>query len=113
MNDSILRSIAKMIGIEPGIDGFDLDLIACINTAISTLRIVGIGADDGFVLVNEDQSWSSYLTDPKLLPMAKMYIFLKTKLLFDPPASATVQKAYEENLQELRWTLRHLGEHGD
>ena len=35
----------------------------------------------------------------------KTYIYLKVKLLFDPPLSAAVKEAVQDNVNELEWRL--------
>ena len=42
----------------------------------------------------------------------KQYIYLKTRMVFDPPASGTVAKSYEEQIAMLEWTLKEVARYG-
>ena len=38
----------------------------------------------------------------------KNYVFLKTKLIFDPPANTSVQNLYKEEIDKLEWLLKEV-----
>jgi hypothetical protein len=42
----------------------------------------------------------------------KQYIYLKAKLIFDPPQSGTVIKMYQEETEKLEWLLKEVSEFG-
>lgn len=108
--DSILESIKKALGLEPDYDVFDLDVIMHINTAFSALTDVGVGPVDGFVISDNTALWSSYSGDMIRLASVKSFIFLKVRLLFDPPATSFAINAMEKMVDEMLWRLNVIGE---
>lgn len=106
VEDSILLSIKKGLGLSPEIKDFDPDVIMAINTAFSTLNQLGtFDFDDDLIPISgEDQLWSQIMPDGNF-EMIKTFIFLRTKLLFDPPQSSFVLSSYKEQLKELEWRI--------
>ncbi len=104
--DSILDSIKKMLGIDPTYTEFDSELILLINTVLSTLNQVAIESKDGFTLNDATKTWDDWFDIPIDMEMIKTYVYLRVKLLFDPPQSSSVMKSYEETKTELEWRIR-------
>ena len=42
----------------------------------------------------------------------KQYVFLKVKLIFDPPANSTIVNVYKEQIDMLEWTLKEVAQFG-
>lgn len=105
--ESILTSIKKLLGIEESYEIFDSDIILYINSAFSTLTQLGVGPKEGFSIKDKTTTWSEYLNNDPRLDLIKNYVFLKVKLIFDPPTSSSVQSAYERMIQELEWRILH------
>jgi hypothetical protein len=103
--ESILTSIKKKIGIQAEYTHFDDDIIMEINSAISDLRQVGVGPSDGFRIHSDLETWTDFLGDSKLLESAKTYIYIKAKLVFDPPTSSFVVDAMNKRADEILWRL--------
>lgn len=102
---SILNSTKKLLGMEPDYSAFDKDLIPLINMALSILTQIGVGPVTGFKIFSEDQTWEEFIgTDPRL-ESVKTYVFLKTKIVFDPPQSSSVLSCYEKQIKELEWRI--------
>lgn len=108
--ESILTSIKKLIGFDKEYTHFDQDLIMLINTTFATLRQIGIGPSNGFVIKDETTTWSDYLGDTLLLETVKTYIHLKARLIFDPPSSSFVLEAIKESIKEYEWRLNVTAE---
>ena len=104
MDESILTTIVIALGYEPELHEFDRDLIPIINSFLMALEQLGIG-QDGFQITGEDETWSDFCTDISRFAAVKTYVHLKTKLAWDPPASATVLGAMEKTVNELEWRL--------
>lgn len=104
MNDSILNSVKLQLGILPEYTVFDQQLILAINTAFSILHQLGVGPKDGYAIENESNRWDEVVTKQSL-NMVKSYVFLKVKLLFDPPATSFVLEAYNKQLAEMEWRI--------
>lgn len=104
MNDSILNSVKLQLGILPEYTVFDQQLILAINTAFSILHQLGVGPKDGYAIEDESNRWDEVVTKQSL-NMVKSYVFLKVKLLFDPPATSFVLEAYNKQLAEMEWRI--------
>jgi hypothetical protein len=105
VNDSILRTVRKMIGPSHDCDVFDVDLISHINTIFSTLNQLGVGPKEGYEITGETETWSDFIGSDKRFNAVKSYMYLKTKLLFDPPASSVVLASMEKLALECEWRL--------
>ena len=105
--ESILTSIKKLLGIEEEYEQFDPDIIMHINTVFALLKRMGVGPSKGFSIQDAEMTWNDFMgTDPdSILESVKTYIYLKVKLIFDPPNSSAVMEAIKDNIKELEWTL--------
>ena len=106
MDNSILADIKSLLG-AGNIDGFDSDIILHINSVLLVLRQLGVGPSDGFMITGPDETWNDLLADndPNMLAAVKTYVYLKVKLIFDPPMSGTVMQATKDLIAELEWRL--------
>ena len=102
--ESILLSIKKLLGIMPEYTHFDDDIIIHINTAFAALNQLGIGPKGGFMIVDENSAWEEYTTETNL-NMVKTYIYLKVRLLFDPPTSTALIESINRTISELEWRI--------
>lgn len=101
--DSILDSIKKLLGIQPEYTSFDEDIIVAINTSFATLNQLGVGPEGGYMIEDNTQTWNDYITTTNL-NMVKTYIYLKSRLLFDPPTGGVLD-AIKNQLAELEFRL--------
>ena len=99
---SILEEIKKLLGIEREYTQFDTDIIMFINTAIMALNQIGVC--DNFTISGYDDKWSDFLK-PDKFEGAKTYIYLKVRLIFDPPSTSFVIEAINKELSETEWRL--------
>ena len=104
--DSILISIKKMLGITEEYNHFDADIIMHINTVFTILTQIGVGPSEGFIIKDDMTTWDEFISPESLkFESIKSYIFLKVKMLFDPPMSNTVMESYNRTINELEWRL--------
>ena len=103
--DSILISIKKLLGIVEEDSSFDIDIIIAINSAFMVLNQLGVGPEGGFTISDDMATWAEFLPEGKQLEAVKTYIYLKVKLVFDPPASSTVLEAFQRQISEYEWRL--------
>ena len=103
--DSILTSIKKLLGIEEEYTQFDTDIIMHINTVFTILTQVGVGPTKGFSIKDKTAVWSDFTEGAIDLNSIQTYIFLKVKLLFDPPTSSAVIESMNRSISELEWRL--------
>ena len=103
ITDSILNSVKKWCGLPEDYLPFEEDVISCINSELNILNQVGVGVV-GFQISDSSSKWSDFLTtDETKFGMAKQYVKIKTRLIFDPPANSFVQTALKEQADELLW----------
>lgn len=84
---------------------FDPIIIMHINSVFSALTQMGVGPAEGFMIIGEDDLWSDYLQDNIKMEMVKSYVYLKTRLLFDPPDRAAVMDATNSMIAEYEFRL--------
>lgn len=113
MNDSILTTIKKLLGIAEDDTSFDTDVIVNINMALNILNQLGVGPETGFSITGNTETWSDYISDMSKLEMIKTYIYLKVKLIFDPPQSSRVIESIENQIKELEWRANVQVDPGD
>lgn len=105
--ESILTSIKKLLGIAEDYEHFDADIIMHINSAFSTLSQLGVCPVEGFTISDKNSKWSDFasVTSISNIENAKMYVYLKTRLIFDPPSSGIVTESITATIRELEWRL--------
>jgi hypothetical protein len=105
VNESILTSIKKLLGIAENYEHFDADLIIHINTFLTRLYQVGVGTKN-FAIYDKSATWADFLGEDEVkFQQAKTYVYIRTKLLFDPPQSGAANEAFKEAMRELEWLL--------
>lgn len=104
--ESILASIKKPLGITEEYEQFDADLIMHINSVLSILTQLGVGPSEGFSIKDKSDTWDELIpADSKCLESVKSYVYLKVKLIFDPPLSSSVTEAMNRMISELEWRI--------
>lgn len=109
MTQSILLTIKKMLGIAEEYHAFDLDIITHINSVFLFLYQFGIGPETPYQITDEDQTWSEFQTD---IPGIPTYIYLRVRLLFDPPTNSFLVDSMKEQIKEFEWRFDMQHEHG-
>lgn len=107
VTDSILNTVKKMLGIDKAYKAFDMDIIVSINSTFSTLYQLGVTLDGDFMVVDERQKWSDIIKDEfkSRLAFIQQYVYLKVRVVFDPPTSSFVLEAYNKQISELEWRI--------
>lgn len=96
---NILASVKKQLNVAD--NAFDEDLLIHINTVMFILYQMGIGPNSP-VQIDESTEWSALGLD--VPESVKSYVYLKTRMLFDPPSGAA-KDAAEGLLAELEWRM--------
>jgi hypothetical protein len=110
--ESILTSIKKLLGIAEEDTNFDQDLIMHINSVFMILTQLGVGPSKGFSIKDENDVWSDFIPEQSSLEAVKSYVYMKVRLMFDPPLSSAVADAINRNISELEWRLNVGAENG-
>jgi hypothetical protein len=105
VKESILQSTKKLLGLAAEYDVFDIDIITHMNTAFSTLYQAGVGVPEGFVVEDKNDTWAAFIGNKMHIQDVKTYVYLRVKMLFDPPTSSFALTAIEKQLDELLWRL--------
>lgn len=105
MEESILVSIKKLLGIDSEYTHFDTDIIMHINSVLSVLTQLGVGPSGGFVIEDSNALWTDFLSSARDIEMVKSYIYLKVRLLFDPPTSSAAMESAKQLISELEWRI--------
>lgn len=106
MENSILISTKKILGIAADYTEFDLDILTHINAAFSTLTQLGVGPVSGFMVEDDTAIWDDFLADDiESISSVKTYVYLRVRMLFDPPTTSFVIEALNKQIQELEWRL--------
>ena len=108
--DSILTSIKKLLGIAEDYEHFDQDLIMHINSVLSVLTQLGVGPSEGFSIEDENATWDDFIPEDKRLSSIRSYVYMKVKLLFDPPLSSSVMESMNRMISEFEWRLNVAAE---
>ena len=105
MSDSILNSIKKLLGLTEDYHYFDADILMHINTAFMVLYQLGVGPSIPFSISDSSAKWSDFMGTSTDINGIKTYIYLKVRLVFDPPQSSAAMEAIKQNIAELEWRL--------
>lgn len=109
--DSILTSVKKMLGIQEDYEHFDADIIMHINSVLMILTQLGVGPAEGFMIEDKNDFWEDFVSEN--LEAVKTYVYLKVRLIFDPPTSSAVMEAINRTINELEWRLNVAAESKD
>ena len=105
MDESILTSVKKLLGITENYDYFDQDIIMHINAAFMVLTQLGIGPSEGFLITDDTDTWSDFIDDSTNLGSIQSYVYMKVKLMFDPPQNSFTVDSMTKLVNELEWRL--------
>ena len=109
--ESILTSVKKLLGIAEEYTQFDTDIIIHINTIFMALQQIGIGPKDGFSITDENDIWTDFMEDSILLNSVKTYMYLRVKLLFDPPLTSSTVDSFNKLISELEFRMNSKAEY--
>lgn len=103
--ESILTSVKKMLGIDETYEYFDADIIMHINSVFMILNQLGVGPESPFMIEDNYPEWQDFSKDISFIQLVKTYMFMKVKLMFDPPQSSSAVEALNRQISEFEWRL--------
>lgn len=106
MDDSILNSVKKLLGITEEYTHFDPDIIMHINSVFMILTQLGAGPSEGFSISDKTAVWDDFIEDDHVIDLIKSYMGLKVRVLFDPPSSSIVMEAMNRSISECEWRIQ-------
>jgi len=106
--NSIMTSIKKLLGIAEEYTEFDADILMHINTALFVLTQLGIGPPEGFAIEDDTALWSDIITSEAStkLEAIKSYVYMKVRIIFDPPNAGPMLQALERQILEYEVRLQ-------
>lgn len=104
-DESILTSIKKLLGLSEDYTEFDTDIVIFINSALSTLNQLAVGPENSLRITDKSAVWEDLVQGQPNIDAVKDYIYLKVKLIFDPPQTSFAITAFENMLKETEWRL--------
>lgn len=103
--ENILESVKLMLGIQNDYTAFDQQILLHTNSVFVILNQLGVGPSNIFT-ADSSNVWSDFLVnDSTDLNLVKSYVYLKVRLLFDPPTSSFAIEAMNKQAQEYEWRL--------
>lgn len=103
--ENILESVKLMLGIQNDYTVFDQQILLHSNSVFVILNQLGVGPSNIFT-ADSSSVWSDFLVnDSTDLNLVKSYVYLKVRLLFDPPTSSFAIEAMNKQAQEYEWRL--------
>lgn len=113
MSKVILTEVKKLLGILPEYHEFDDELVLNINMALNTLTQLGVGPERGFeITASGNETLEDFIAGteggteiPLLHNSVLNYLYLRTKIIFDPPQGGGVLDVYKTQIEELAWRL--------
>jgi len=112
VEESILSSTKKLLGIGESDTSFDTDIIMGINGALMALQQLGVGPSTGFYISSAEDLWEDLLGDRIDLEAVKIYVYFKTKLMFDPPQNSFLVESIKNQITELEFRINIQAEGG-
>ena len=107
-DESILISVKGSLGIPENYEYFDQQILFHLNSVMAILPQIGVGPPEGFIVEDETATWGDLIgdtSDKNKFLYVKSYVYLRVRLLFDPPSSSSVIDAMERQLRELEWRI--------
>lgn len=105
VDDSVLDTTKKILQVDVDYTVFDLDIITHINSVFFTLQQLGVGPSSGFMIEDSSALWANYTLGDNALNAVKTYMYMRVRLLFDPPTTSFAIEALNKQIQELEWRL--------
>jgi len=102
---SILDDTKKLLGLDSSYTAFDTDVIVHINTVLSIISQLGLGSDGGMSIVDNTVTWTNLFGSDPTLNYIKSYVFMRVKMMFDPPQTSFAIEAYNNQIKELEWRI--------
>jgi hypothetical protein len=108
--NSILDSVKKALGFESEYTAFDVDVIMYINATFGPLQQLGVGPDSGFTIADNTTLWIDYISRKDILGMVQVFMYMRVRMMFDPPATSYAINAIESQISQLEWRITVMAE---
>lgn len=103
--DSILVTTKLACGVTYDEPETDFIIITHINSVLSDLNQLGIGPADGFEVTDSESKWENFYGTDKRLNSVRSYVYLRVRMLFDPPSTGPLMEAMNKQVEQLGWRI--------
>lgn len=100
--NTILNDIKILLNIGKDVEVFDAELILHINSVLSVFG--QLWNTNGITKIDKASKWEDYFKE-RQFEAVKELLFLKVKLIFDPPQTSFGIAAYEKQIADLEYRL--------
>lgn len=104
----MLKDIKRAVGLSEEDDGFDIEMLMYINSIIGVLSQLGLKEADTHPIIDKDLTWEQFFNGRTDLEMIKMYIILRTRMLFDPPTSNAAIESIKSLISDYEWRIVNM-----
>ena len=105
MEESILKTIRKKIGLTIDDESFDEDLLVEINSCCSYLYQLGIDNFSNFIVSGTEEQWNDLGLNEAVLSAVKKYMWIRVRLAFDPPSNSFLVENLKQEMREAEWRI--------
>lgn len=108
MSVNIIQSTRNALGLPEEHSDFEDEVKLHISASLTVLNQNGIGVIP--FSLTDSSTWDDFFDESQVLgnevkALVPTYVFIKTKLLFDPPSQLSTAEFYKEYTNELLWRL--------
>lgn len=101
---SILDATKSALGTPLDETVFDVELLMHINSTFSDLTQLGLGPTAGF-RVTKTTLYSEFVGLDEDIESVQSYVYMRVKMLFDPPDSYVVSGSFKEQIDKAEFRL--------
>lgn len=105
VENGILHDVKQNLGLEWDDLTFDLDIRTHINSVFLDLQQIGVGPEDGFEVTGPSETWADFLGTAKYLNAAKSVVYIRVRMIFDPPSTGPLATSLEKQADRLEYRL--------
>lgn len=105
MTDSILNSTKNTLGMTDDYTVYDGQIIMHINSVFATLHQLGVGPDPSYFITDDEETWEDFIGTVPNINSVKTYMYLKVRMMFDPPSTSFAIAAMERQIEEHEFRL--------
>lgn len=105
MEPSIFYTVKRMLGVANENKAFDEQILVAINSALMVANQIGVGPETGFRVEGITETWDDFLGEHKDVDGVQAFIYLRCRLMFDPPSNSFLVNAIENQIKELEWRV--------
>lgn len=105
MSTSILSDTKRVLGLDEEYTPFDAELILHINAVLADMHQLGFGPEGGYEITSKTDTWTPLTSDDPRYNSVKSLVYLKVRMLYDPPTLGYVVTAYEKMIEKAEWRV--------